>query len=192
MIRINKVYTRKGDDGSTGLVDGSRRQKSSVRISAYGTIDEAISAIGVARLHADNPYLDLLVRIQNELFDCGADIATPGDDFLPGGTQPKYEPLRIIASQVSRLENDIDTLNADLPSLKSFILPGGTPLAAHLHVVRTIVRRAERDAVAAAAEEPINPVAIHYLNRLSDLLFVMARHANRGTGDPIWVPASTR
>lgn len=192
MVKINKIYTRKGDDGSTGLVDGSRRSKSSIRVSAYGSTDEAISAIGVATLHAEEPYLSMLFRIQNELFDCGADLATPGDDFLPDGTKPKWEPLRIVAGQVTRLEEEIDMLNADLEPLNSFILPGGTALSAHLHLARAITRRAERDAVAAAAEETINPLTIQYLNRLSDLLFVMARHANRAEGDPLWVPAATR
>lgn len=192
MVRINKVYTRTGDSGTTGLADGSRREKSSVRIAAYGTVDEAISMLGVAILYAEEPYRTILTRLQNELFDCGADIANPGTEFLPGAPQPRHPQLRVLDSQVTHLEEEIDRLNADLPSLKSFILPGGTPLAAHIHLARTIVRRAERHAVAAAQTETVNPIAIRYLNRLSDLLFVIARHANRATGDPLWVPGATR
>lgn len=196
MVKLNRIYTRTGDDGTTGLADGSRLRKDSARVAAYGTVDEANSALGVAMLHAGDDAAPMLLRIQNDLFDVGADLATPGDDFLPGGTMPEWEPLRIVPSQVQRLEAEIDAMNAVLEPLNSFILPGGSALAAHLHVARTIVRRAERDAVTAAAETPVNPLAIHYLNRLSDHLFVMARFVNRpgagGSGDVLWVPAGNR
>ena len=196
MVKLNRIYTRTGDDGTTGLVDGSRVSKSCPRVAAYGTTDEANSALGVARLHAADAHLAMIIRIQNDLFDVGADLATPGEDWLPGAPQPEWPPLRVVQSQVDRLEAEIDAMNADLQPLNSFILPGGTPLSAHLHVARTIIRRAEREAVAAAAQGPVNPAAIHYLNRLSDHLFVMARHANRpqagGEGDPLWVPAQNR
>ena len=192
MVKLNKIYTRTGDDGTTGLADGSRLRKDAARVAAYGTTDEAMSAIGVARLHAKAPYDAMLMRVQNDLFDVGADLATPGDDFLPGGTKPEWEPLRIVQTQIDRLETEIDGMNADLAALNSFILPGGTALSAHLHVARTITRRAERDAVTAAAQTLVNPLAIQFLNRLSDHLFVMARHANRDVGDVLWVPAANR
>lgn len=196
MVKLNKIYTRTGDDGSTGLVDGSRVSKHSARVAAYGSVDEANSALGLARLHAGGDDLAMIDRIQNDLFDVGADLATPGAEWLPDAPAPEWPPLRAVASQVARLEAEIDAMNAELSALNSFILPGGTPLSAHLHVARAIVRRAERDAVAAAGEAPINPHAIHYLNRLSDHLFVMARHANRadlgGEGDILWVPAKNR
>jgi len=196
MVKLNRIYTRTGDDGTTGLVDGSRLRKDCARVAAYGTTDEANSALGVARLHVTEPHAAMILRIQNDLFDVGADLATPGDDFLPDGTKPEWEPLRIVQSQIDRLEAEIDSMNADLKALESFILPGGTPASAHLHVARTIVRRAEREAITAAADNVINPLAIHYLNRLSDHLFVMARHANRpesgGSGDILWVPAANR
>ena len=192
MVKLNRIYTRTGDDGTTGLVDGSRVAKSCARVAAYGTVDEANSALGVARLHARDDHLAMIVAIQNDLFDVGADLATPGEDWQPGSAQPEWPHLRIVQSQIDRLEAEIDAMNADLQPLTSFILPGGTPLSAQLHVARTIVRRAEREAVAAARETPINPAALHYLNRLSDHLFVMARHANRAQGDPLWVPAQNR
>lgn len=194
MVRLNRIYTRTGDDGTTGLVDGSRLPKDAARIEAYGAVDEAASALGVARLHAEGAAVDMLARIQNDMFDLGADLATPGEDWRDGGA-PDWV-LRIVDSQVDRLEDEIDAMNADLAPLKSFILQGGTPLSAHLHVARAIVRRAERQAVAAARETPINPAAMRYLNRLSDHLFVMARHVNRaeagGEGDILWVPAANR
>lgn len=192
MVRLNRIYTRTGDNGTTGLVDGSRVAKDTHRVAAYGTTDEANSALGIARLHADGTAAEVIARIQNDLFDVGADLATPGDDFLPDGTRPEWEPLRVVQSQIDRLEAEIDDMNRVLEPLKSFILPGGTPLAAHLHLARTIVRRAEREAVAAGHQAPVNPLAIAYLNRLSDHLFVMARHANRADGDPLWVPAANR
>lgn len=194
MVRLNRIYTRTGDDGTTGLVDGSRLPKDAARIEAYGAVDEASSALGVARLHAEGAAADMLARIQNDMFDLGADLATPGEDWKDGGA-PDWV-LRIVDSQVDRLEEEVDAMNADLAPLKSFILPGGTALSAHLHVARAIVRRAERQAVAAARETPINPAAMRYLNRLSDHLFVMARHVNRaeagGEGDILWVPAANR
>ncbi len=201
MVKLNRIYTRTGDDGSTGLADGSRCPKSDARVAAYGTTDEANAVLGLAALVAAAPHDRMIARIQNDLFDVGADLATPrmgweGPDFAPNGEAAAWQPLRTAPSQVERLEAEIDRLNAGLPSLDSFILPGGTELAARLHLARTIVRRAERDAVAAAASTEINPVAIRYLNRLSDLLFVMARHANRaeagGAGDVLWVPAANR
>ncbi|MFQ3596628.1 MAG: cob(I)yrinic acid a,c-diamide adenosyltransferase [Sphingomonadaceae bacterium] len=189
MVRLNRIYTRTGDDGTTGLADGSRLAKDAARVEAYGTVDEANSAIGVAVLAAGDPYRSMLLAIQNDLFDLGADLATPGE---PEG----WEALRVVPAQVARLEHEIDQLNADLAPLSSFVLPGGTPLAAHLHVARTVVRRAERAVVTAAAQTQVSDVALHYLNRLSDLLFVMARHANRpesgGEGDVLWVPAKNR
>ena len=138
MVRLNKIYTRTGDDGTTGLVGGERIPKNSARVAAYGTVDEANSTLGVARLHAKGEALVILGRIQNDLFDLGADLATPGDDFRPGAPQPEWPPLRIVQSQIDRLEAEIDAMNADLAPLNSFILPGGTPLSAHLHVARTI------------------------------------------------------
>lgn len=189
MVKLNRIYTRTGDDGTTGLADGSRLAKDDARVTAYGSVDEANSAIGVALLHAAGAYREMLIRIQNDLFDVGADLATPGE---PEG----WTALRIVQSQVSRLEAEIDGMNADLAPLDSFVLPGGTPLAAQLHVARTLVRRAERETVTAAAQSEINALALHYLNRLSDHLFVMARHANLpaqgGSGDMKWVPAQNR
>ncbi len=187
MVKLNRIYTRTGDDGSTGLADGSRLAKDSPRVAAYGAVDEANAAIGVARLHASEPHQTMLTRVQNDMFDLGADLATPGD---PAGRAA----LRIVPSQVERLEQEIDAMNAELAPLNSFVLPAGTPLAAFLHVARATVRRAERDAVTAGGD--INPLVVHYLNRLSDHLFVMARHANLhahgGDGDVLWVPAANR
>ena len=187
MVKLNRIYTRTGDDGSTGLADGSRRSKHAARIAAYGTTDEANSVLGIARLHTAGDSDAMLARIQNDLFDVGADLATPGDDFTPSPMA-----LRTVAAQVARLEAEIDALNADLAPLNSFILPGGSPTAAWLHLARTVVRRAERLAVEAAAGESINPVAIAYLNRLSDHLFVLARAENRACGDVLWVPGANR
>jgi len=187
MVTLNRIYTRTGDDGSTGLADGSRRPKDALRIAAYGTVDEANSVLGIARLSADAEIDPVLERIQNDLFDIGADLATPGDDFAAGA-----KSLRVTASQVARLETEIDTMNASLSPLKSFILPGGSPGAAYLHLARTVVRRAERLAVTAAREEAINPLAIQYLNRLSDHLFVLARSQNGDGGDVLWVPGAGR
>lgn len=187
MVKLNRIYTRTGDDGTTGLADGSRRPKDAARIAAYGTVDEANSVIGIARLAADAATDAMLARIQNDLFDVGADLATPGDDFAAESAS-----LRATASQVDRLEAEIDAMNARLAPLASFILPGGSAAAAHLHLARTVVRRAERLAVTAAAAEAINPLAVRYLNRLSDHLFVLARAANGDAGDVLWVPGAGR
>lgn len=187
MVKLNKIYTRTGDDGSTGLADGARRPKYDARIAAYGTTDEANSVLGIARLHVDAATDAVLMRIQNDLFDVGADLATPGADFAPSAMA-----LRATQSQVDRLEGEIDAMNVSLSPLMSFILPGGTPAAAYLHLARTVVRRAERLAVEAATLEPVNPLAITYLNRLSDHLFVLARAMNAATGDVLWVPGANR
>ncbi|WP_333826270.1 cob(I)yrinic acid a,c-diamide adenosyltransferase [Pinisolibacter sp.] len=191
MVVLNRIYTRKGDDGSTALVTGERIPKSAPRVAAYGTIDETNSVVGLARLHTrDLPELDaMLARIQNDLFDLGADLATPPD------AETKWEPLRVVQAQVDRLEREIDTLNADLEPLKSFVLPGGSPAAAHLHLARTVSRRAERVMVEMIGETPgaVSDVAIAYVNRLSDFFFVAARWANdHGRTDVLWVPGANR
>jgi cob(I)alamin adenosyltransferase len=190
MVVLNRIYTKTGDDGTTALGSGERRPKFDLRIAAYGTVDETNAAIGVVRLHlADAPELNtMLGLIQNDLFDLGADLAVPQRDG-------KVERLRVLASQVERLERDIDHLNAKLAPLTSFILPGGTPAAAYLHLARTICRRAERIIVELAAnpEEPVSEAAIHYMNRLSDFLFVASRAVNEnGAGDVLWVPGQNR
>lgn len=190
MVKLNRIYTRTGDDGTTGLVDGSRRRKDALRIEAYGTVDEANSVLGMVRLHvAHLPDVDaMLMRIQNDLFDLGADLATPGEDFTPS---PMV--LRIVDAQVARLEAEIDAMNAELAPLTSFILPGGSAASAYLHLARTVVRRAERDTVAVMWDEAVNPQALAYLNRLSDHLFVMARLVNKTAGgDILWVPGANR
>jgi cob(I)alamin adenosyltransferase len=185
LVKLNKIYTRTGDSGSAGLVDGSRVSKSGLRMAAIGDVDEANAAIGVAAATVIGGELpDQLLEIQNDLFDLGADIATPGE--LEGA-------LRIVPRQVERLEHEIDTMNADLAPLTSFILPGGSTSAAALHLARTIVRRAERSAVALNEREPINPQVLAYLNRLSDHLFVAARHVAADQGAVIlWKPGGTR
>lgn len=190
MVKLNRIYTRTGDKGSTRLTDGQIAPKHHVRVEAYGSVDETNAQIGVCRLHTEaDPWLEaVLARIQNELFDLGADLSTPSD---PEG----FEALRITPPQVERLEKDIDESNRALAPLNSFVLPGGTPLAAHLHVARTVCRRAERDAVRLADTpgEPVNPEAVKYLNRLADLLFVVSRRANGdGAGDVLWKPGATR
>lgn len=188
MVKLTKIYTRTGDDGSTGLVDGSRAGKDTPRMAAIGDVDELNSLIGVAALHADDVLLVQLRTIQSDLFDLGADLATPGDDFEPGEMT-----LRMVQSQIDRLESEIDAMNADMKPLASFILPGGNALAASLHVARATARRAERAAVHAARDIGVNPKALIYLNRLSDWLFVAARHANgQGHNDILWVPGSSR
>ena len=192
MVVLNRIYTRTGDDGTTSLGNNERRKKYDLRVEAYGTIDETNSAIGIVRLHtADLPELDrMLMLIQNDLFDLGADLATPDT-----GKPLDYEPLRIVAAQVTRLEGDIDTLNADLKPLKSFVLPAGSPASAHLHLARTISRRAERLMVALSRTEGeiVGAEALKYVNRLSDFLFVAARHANdQGRADVLWVPGKNR
>jgi len=187
LVKLTKIYTRTGDGGTTGLVDGSRVAKTEARMVAIGDVDEANSAIGLAVVAIGNDALaDALMRIQSDLFDCGADLATPGTDFAPTDMT-----LRLVASQVERLELDIDAMNAGLEPLKSFILPGGSGAGAALHLARAIVRRAERSAVALG--DTANPIALAYLNRLSDYLFVAARHVNKnGAGDVLWVPGATR
>jgi len=189
LVRLNKIYTRTGDAGETGLVDGSRVAKSDLRIAAVGDVDEANSAIGVALLSVQSAEARaMLARIQNEMFDLGADLATPGDEFAP-----TEMALRIVAEQIGRLESEIDALNEDLEPLRSFILPGGDAGSAHLHLARAVVRRAERNAVAAAQAVTLNPLALHYLNRLSDHLFVLARWvAREEAGDVLWQPGATR
>ena len=189
LVRLNKIYTRTGDAGETGLVDGSRVSKADPRLAAIGDVDEANSAIGVALLRmAGGAAKAMLARIQNELFDLGADLATPGEDFAPGEMT-----LRIVAEQIDRLEREIDKMNEDLEPLKSFILPGGGAAAAYLHLARSITRRAERSAVAAARSVSLNPLALTYINRLSDHLFVMARWTAREEGgDVLWQPGATR
>jgi cob(I)alamin adenosyltransferase len=186
MVKLNKIYTRTGDGGTTGLVDGSRRAKHDARMAAIGEVDEANSALGLAALAVRADINAELMRIQNDLFDLGADLATPGDDFEPGEMT-----LRVVPGQVAWLERAIDTHNAALPPLTSFILPGGSEEAARVHLARAITRRAERAAVALAAAEPVNPAALAYLNRLSDYLFVLARALNAGR-DPLWVPGASR
>lgn len=189
MVKLNKIYTRTGDAGTTGLVDGSRVAKSDPRIDAIGEVDEANCAIGAAlALLVDAPEREMLTRIQNEMFDLGADLATPGEDFAPSEMT-----LRIVTSQVERLEHEIDRMNEALAPLTSFILPGGLATAAALHLARAVVRRAERAAVAAGAEIALNPLAMAYLNRLSDHLFVLARLINVSAGgDILWQPGATR
>jgi len=187
MVRLTRIYTRGGDKGETSLGDGSRIPKQALRVEAYGTVDEANAAIGLARLHADPDSDAMLARIQNDLFDLGADLCTPEDGQRAVGA------LRIVAAQVERLEREIDGMNATLRPLDSFILPGGTPAAAYLHLARTVTRRAERLACALAAEESINPEAVKYLNRLSDHLFVLGRRVNdNGADDVLWQPGATR
>ncbi len=192
MVVLNKIYTRTGDDGTTGLSSGERRPKFDLRVAAYGTVDEANSVVGLARLHTSAmPELDdMLARIQNDCFDLGADLATPAT-----GSDMDHEALRVTDSQVARLESDIDTLNRELRPLRSFVLPGGSPAAAHLHHARTVARRAERLVVELAARpgEIVSPAALRYVNRLSDMLFVAARAANdAGKADVLWVPGANR
>ena len=194
MVKLNKIYTRTGDDGSTGLVDGSRIAKHAARMDAIGAVDEANSALGLAAVSLQGgSHAADVERIQNDLFDLGADIATPLGEF--GGTdfEPSEMVLRIVASQVDWLETAIDALNADLQPLTSFILPGGSEAAARTHIARASVRRAERALTAMAAEEPTNPQALAYINRLSDYLFVLARVLNdNGQRDVKWVPGASR
>ncbi|HMN73829.1 MAG TPA: cob(I)yrinic acid a,c-diamide adenosyltransferase [Rhodoblastus sp.] len=192
MVRLNKIYTRTGDDGTTALVSGGRRSKADLRVEAYGAIDETNASIGVARAALDGTepaLVAMLARIQNDLFDLGADLATPAD-------APRAEgALRIVQSQVDRLEREIDELNAELQPLKSFILPGGSAAAAALHLARTIARRAERVMVALVATpgERVDDPAMRYVNRLSDFLFVASRTANqRGAADVLWAPGQNR
>jgi cob(I)alamin adenosyltransferase len=187
VVKLTKIYTRGGDAGQTSLGDGARVSKHAERPSAYGTVDEANAVIGLARLHADGAADAMLARIQNDLFDLGADLCTPEAEA------PKYPPLRIVQAQIDRLEGEIDAMNAELAPLTSFILPGGSALAAHLHHARTVARRAERDVTRLAEAETINPLALKYINRLSDHLFVLARFVNgKGADDVLWVPGQNR
>ena len=192
MVALNRIYTRTGDDGTTGLVTGERRPKHDLRIWAFGTVDETNASIGLARLHTrhDAEVDAMLGRIQNDLFDLGADLATP-----EGGKPRSRDDLRVTDAQAERLEQEIDQLNAHLSPLKSFVLPGGTEAAANLHLARTVCRRAERLVVAVADKpnEAVSPAAMKYLNRLSDFLFVAARYVNdRGARDVLWVPGQNR
>ncbi|HRK19595.1 MAG TPA: cob(I)yrinic acid a,c-diamide adenosyltransferase [Hyphomicrobiaceae bacterium] len=193
MVVLNRIYTRTGDDGTTALGTGERVKKFDLRIASYGTVDEANAAIGMARVNLGGaiPILDeMLVRIQNDMFDLGADLCVPDR-----GEKLPYEPLRITDAQVTRLEKEIDTLNASMQPLRSFVLPGGSPAAAALHVARTITRRAERHMVELAADpaEPVSAAALKFVNRLSDFLFVASRYANdEGRGDVLWVPGKNR
>ncbi|MCC2097719.1 MAG: cob(I)yrinic acid a,c-diamide adenosyltransferase [Hyphomicrobiales bacterium] len=191
MVVLNRIYTRTGDDGTTALGSGERRPKFDLRIEAYGTVDETNASIGVARLAtaAEDPAVDaMLGRIQNDLFDLGADLCTPDT-----GEKLEYEPLRVVSAQVERLETEIDQLNAGLQPLRSFVLPGGTPAAAALHVARTVSRRAERLIVHLAQSEPVGEPALKYMNRLSDFLFVASRFVNnRSGGDVLWTPGQNR
>jgi cob(I)alamin adenosyltransferase len=190
VVKLDKIYTRAGDGGRTRLATGEEVEKWSLRVESYGAVDETNSAIGVARLHTQtDATLDpILGRIQNDLFDLGADLATPERD-----TPLKFEALRIVPAQVTRLEQEIDALNDPIPPLTTFVLPGGSEAAAHLHMARTICRRAERLIAQLAATENVSPSALHYANRLSDLLFVAARWANdKGRSDLLWVPGKNR
>jgi cob(I)alamin adenosyltransferase len=191
MVTLNRIYTKTGDKGETALGSGKRVPKDALRIEAYGTVDEANAALGLARLHCDGELATAITRIQNDLFDLGADLCVPDEGPGEGAARPA---LRIIDSQVKRLEAEIDALNAGLPPLRSFVLPGGSPAAAYLHLARTITRRAERLVVTLARSEPVGGPALRYLNRLSDYLFVAARAANAqsGAGDVLWTPGQNR
>jgi len=187
MVQLTRIYTRGGDQGETSLGDGSRVPKQSLRVAAFGTVDEANAAVGLARLHTAGDEDAMLARIQNDLFDLGADLCTPETGRKAEGA------LRIIPVQVTRLEHEIDAMNAGLQPLNSFVLPGGSPAAAQLHLARTIVRRAERLVAELAIAEPVNAEALKYLNRLSDHLFVLSRHVNdRGARDVLWQPGAFR
>ena len=193
MVKLNKIYTRTGDDGTTGLVDGSRVAKSDALMAAIGDVDEANSWVGLAAAVLDSASDEaaMLSRIQNGLFDLGADLATPPD--IQFGFGPHEMALRIVPSQIARLEDEIDAMNAALDPLRSFILPGGTEAAARLHLARAVTRRAERAGVAAGEARKLNPLALSYLNRLSDHLFVLTRHINAAAGgDILWKPGATR
>lgn len=190
MVVLSKIYTRTGDKGTTALGNGARVPKHDYRVQAYGTVDETNATVGLARLHATGEMDAALARISNDLFDLGADLCTP--DMAKDAELP-YTPLRMIAGQVERLEREIDGMNASLEPLRSFILPGGSPLAAHMHLCRTVCRRAERLVVELASLEEVNPEAVKYLNRLSDWFFVAGRIANDdGKDDVLWVPGLTR
>jgi cob(I)alamin adenosyltransferase len=186
MVRLTRIYTKSGDKGTTALGTGKRVPKHGLRVEAFGTVDEANAAIGIARLHTSGEVDEMLARIQNDLFDLGADLCAPEGDSAK-------ERLRIIDAQVERLEHEIDRMNGELAPLNSFVLPGGSAASAHLHLARTIARRAERDITRLAEGEPVNPAAIRYINRLSDHLFVAARWLNdKGAGDVLWKPGANR
>lgn len=190
MVVLSKIYTRTGDAGTTALGDGTRVPKTSARVEAYGTVDEANATIGLARLHAEGELNDRLARIQNDMFDLGADMCRPG---MARDAEAEYPPLRMTQGQVDRLESEIDAMNDALEPLRSFVLPGGSALAAHLHLCRTVTRRAERLAMALAGQEDVNAAAVTYLNRLSDWFFVASRIANDdGRADVLWVPGANR
>lgn len=190
MVVLNKIYTRSGDKGTTALGNGDRVAKHDARVNAYGTSDELNACIGVARLEAVDDMDAALSRIQNDLFDLGADLCRPE---MEKDAESEYPPLRVVQSQVDRLEAEIDVMNKDLAPLRSFVLPGGSALAAHLHICRTVARRAERLTTELATVEDINPVVVTYLNRLSDWFFVASRQANdNGAKDVLWVPGANR
>ncbi|UZF90469.1 cob(I)yrinic acid a,c-diamide adenosyltransferase [Bosea sp. NBC_00550] len=193
MVKLNRIYTRTGDDGTTGLTAGPRRPKYDLRVAAYGTVDETNACIGLARLHAaaEDAEVDaMLGRVSNDLFDLGADLSTPET-----GKPLAFEPLRIVQAQVDRIETEIDRMNESLSPLRSFVLPGGTPAATHLHLARTVSRRAERlmTELAATEDEAVGAPALKYINRLSDFLFVASRFLNaKAGGDVLWVPGQNR
>lgn len=190
MVVLSRIYTRTGDAGDTALSDGTRRPKHDPRVEAYGTVDELNAALGLCRLHGTDPLAERLAAIQNDLFDLGADLSRPG---LEADGRAGHPVLRMMEAQVTRLEAEIDAMNACLAPLRSFVLPGGSVLAAHLHMARTVARRAERRTTALAAGGDVNGAALRYLNRLSDWLFVAARIANdNGAGDVLWVPGANR
>ena len=199
MVKLTRIYTRGGDKGDTSLGDGSRVAKHDPRVEAYGTVDEANAAVGLARLHAEGEAEAMLARIQNDLFDLGADLCRPEEEESDRkgpekkANAKKAASLRIVEAQVARLEREIDEMNAALHPLESFVLPGGSAAAAYLHLARTVARRAERLMTALAAESAVNPIAIKYINRLSDHLFVLARYLNdRGKADILWRPGANR
>lgn len=190
MVVLNKIYTRTGDKGDTALGDGTRRAKNDLRVAAYGTVDELNATLGLARVHAEAQVDQDISLIQNDLFDLGADLCRPD---IAEDASTEYPPLRMVPAQTDRLEREIDLMNQSLEPLRSFILPGGNALAAHLHLCRTVARRAERLAVELAGIEEVNPAVITYLNRLSDWFFVAARLANDGgKSDVLWVPGANR
>ncbi|KAA9007128.1 cob(I)yrinic acid a,c-diamide adenosyltransferase [Histidinibacterium aquaticum] len=190
MVVLSKIYTRTGDAGETALGNGARVAKHSLRVTAYGTVDETNATVGLARLHAEGEMDERLAAIQNDLFDLGADLCRPE---MEKDAEADYTPLRVSQGQVDRLEAEIDSMNSNLEPLRSFVLPGGSALAAHLHLCRTVSRRAERMTVDLATMEGVNPAAISYLNRLSDWFFVASRLANHGAaGDVLWVPGANR
>ncbi len=190
MVVLNKIYTRTGDGGDTALGDGSRVAKHALRVTSYGTTDELNATVGMARLHASGELDQRLSLIQNDLFDLGADLCRPE---MEKDAEAEYPPLRMVEAQVARLETEIDAMNADLSPLRSFVLPGGSALSAHLHLCRTVARRAERLSTELATQDSVNPVAVKYLNRLSDWFFVASRVANNnGQDDVLWVPGANR